>query len=177
PPGLPLLEGPGRPGCQLIDGGEVPAGGKEAFHRRARESCEEVHEDSLVSSGVLMRHRVQDRQVGRRRVGNRRGSLAGPPSAVRTEWSVRCCFRELHPSFAGGHSMLVRRLLAGLMVLGLAVGLSLPALGQEKKDKDKDKGKDSPTGGEAVTLKWKFDKDKIFYQKMTTETKQTMKVM
>jgi hypothetical protein len=28
----------------------------------------------------------------------------------------------------------------------------------------------------AASLKWKFDKDKAFYQKMTTETKQTMKI-
>src|SRR5229473_1513837 len=27
-----------------------------------------------------------------------------------------------------------------------------------------------------VTLKWKFEKDKTFYQEMKTETKQTMKV-
>jgi len=70
-----------------------------------------------------------------------------------------------------------RRLLAGLFVLGLLGGLAIPVVGQEKdkdKDKDKDKGKED---GEKVTLKWKFEKDKIFYQKMTTETNQTMKVM
>jgi hypothetical protein len=71
--------------------------------------------------------------------------------------------------------MQVRRLLAGLMVLGMAVGLTLPAVGQEK---DKDKGKEAPKGGGGpVTLKWKFEKDKPFYQKMTTVTNQTMKVM
>jgi len=70
-----------------------------------------------------------------------------------------------------------RRLLAGLFVLGLLCGLTIPVLGQDKdKDKDKDKGKDKDTG-EKVTLKWKFEKDKVFYQKMTTETSQTMKVM
>jgi len=72
--------------------------------------------------------------------------------------------------------MLVRRLVAGLLVLGLAGALALPVLGQ---DKDKDKGKDDKgkDGGEKVDLKWKFEKDKTFYQKMTTETNQTMKVM
>jgi hypothetical protein len=59
--------------------------------------------------------------------------------------------------------MLQRRLLAGLLVLAGTAGLAVPLAGQEK-DKDK------------VTLKWKFEKDKPFYQKMTTETKQTMKV-
>jgi Family of unknown function (DUF6263) len=31
--------------------------------------------------------------------------------------------------------------------------------------------------GEKANLVWKFEKDKVFYQKMTTETKQTMKVL
>jgi len=68
--------------------------------------------------------------------------------------------------------MFVRRLVA-FLVLGVLGGLALPASAQDK-DKGKDKGKG---GGDKVTLKWKFDKDKVFYQKMTTETKQTMKVM
>jgi hypothetical protein len=68
--------------------------------------------------------------------------------------------------------MFVRRLVAIVLVLGVTWGLAVPASGQDK-DKDKDKGK----GGDKATLKWKFDKDKVFYQKMTTETKQTMKVM
>src|SRR5262249_29851923 len=75
---------------------------------------------------------------------------------------------------SGGHSMFVRRLVAIVLVLGVLGGLAVPASGQDKdKDKDKDKGK----GGDKATLKWKFDKDNVFYQKMTTETKQTMKVM
>lgn len=32
-------------------------------------------------------------------------------------------------------------------------------------------------GQDAIELKWKFEKDKPFYQTMTTETKQTMKIM
>jgi hypothetical protein len=35
----------------------------------------------------------------------------------------------------------------------------------------------SAFGQDAVTLSWKFEKDKPFYQEMTTVTKQTMKVM
>jgi hypothetical protein len=73
--------------------------------------------------------------------------------------------------------MLLSRLIALLVVLGTLAGLTVPALGQDKdKEKDKDKGKDTKPG-EAVTLKWKFEKEKVFYQKMTTNTKQNMKVM
>jgi hypothetical protein len=71
--------------------------------------------------------------------------------------------------------MLFRRLVAGLLVLGVMAGLAAPGNAQDKdkgKD-DKDKGK----GGDKVTLKWKFEKDKVFYQKMVTKTTQTMKVM
>jgi hypothetical protein len=50
-----------------------------------------------------------------------------------------------------------RCFLALSLVLGLVV---IPALAQDK-----------------ATLKWKFDKDKPFYQTMRTETKQAMKVM
>jgi hypothetical protein len=67
--------------------------------------------------------------------------------------------------------MFVRRLVAVLLVLGFLAGFSVPASGQDK-DKDKDKGK-----SDKVKLAWKFVKDKVFYQKMTTDTKQTMKVM
>jgi hypothetical protein len=42
-------------------------------------------------------------------------------------------------------------------------GLALPMAAQD--------------AGNAVTLSWKFEKDKPFYQEMTTTTKQTMKVM
>jgi hypothetical protein len=67
------------------------------------------------------------------------------------------------------------------------VGLAIPALAQEKdkekdktkekdKAKDKDKDKDKPKVGDVV-LKWKFEKGKVFYQKMETTTNQTMKVM
>src|SRR5687768_15860630 len=83
--------------------------------------------------------------------------------------------------------MLLSRLFACLLVLSVLAGLTLPALAQEKdkdkdkdakKDKDKDKDKkDDKKSGDAVALKWKFEKDKVFYQKLTTDTKQTMKVM
>src|SRR5690348_11222352 len=83
--------------------------------------------------------------------------------------------------------MLFRRLFAGLFMLGLMASLTLPVLAEDKdkgKDKDKkdqkddkkDKKEDAPKG-DAVTLKWKFEKDKVFYQTMTTKTKQSMKVM
>jgi hypothetical protein len=49
------------------------------------------------------------------------------------------------------------RLLAGVVVLAAA---GLPVLAQEKVD-----------------LKWKFEKDKPFYQELTTETTQVMKIM
>ena len=46
------------------------------------------------------------------------------------------------------------------IALVVLVGAVLPALAQD-----------------TVELKWKFEKDKTFYQKMSTETKQNMKVM
>jgi len=69
--------------------------------------------------------------------------------------------------------------------------LAVPVLllAQDKKDEKKDEPKkDEPKpaasapapaapAGDAVDLKWKFEKDKTFYQEMTTDTKQTMKVM
>ena len=85
--------------------------------------------------------------------------------------------------------MLVRRLLSGFLVVAVAVCLAIPALAQDKdkgKDKDKektkekepDKGKASAEpGGDKVGIKWKFEKDKTFYQKMVTKTVQIMKVM
>src|SRR4051794_33111506 len=72
--------------------------------------------------------------------------------------------------------MLFIRRFVGLFVLGvLLAGLTIPAVAQEK-DKDKDK-KDDKKDDKGVTLAWKFEKDKAFYQTMVTETKQTMKVM
>jgi len=92
--------------------------------------------------------------------------------------------------------MLFRRLVAALVVLGVLAAVSVPAaLGQKEKEKTKDKGKkkdkdkkkkgkgaeDEDKGDEdkkaGPALKWKFEKGKTFYQKMTTVTKQTMKVM
>jgi hypothetical protein len=66
---------------------------------------------------------------------------------------------------------MLRRALIAALVLTVSLGLS--SQGQEK-DKDKDKKDDK---GAKSKLAWKFEKDKTFYQKMTTETKQTMKVM
>jgi hypothetical protein len=48
-----------------------------------------------------------------------------------------------------------------LLILVPVVALALPAFGQDQP----------------ASLKWKFEKDKPFYQEMTTKTKQTMKVM
>ena len=85
--------------------------------------------------------------------------------------------------------MLVRRLLAGFLVVAVAVCLAIPAIAQDK-DKDKDKNKDKAKekepakkeepvkpSGDKVSIKWKFEKDKTFYQKMKTTTVQTMQVM
>jgi hypothetical protein len=64
--------------------------------------------------------------------------------------------------------------------LFLAV-LALPFAGLDLfgQDKDKDKGKDKDGAKDPtkVTLTWKFEKNKPFYQKMVTKTTQTMKVM
>src|SRR5262245_36343458 len=86
---------------------------------------------------------------------------------------------------AGGLSMF-RRLVAGLLVAFLIAGTSVPVLGQKDKDKkadDKkkeekkdDKKKDDKPGA-AGELKWKLEKDKVFYQTMETKTVQTMKIM
>jgi len=70
--------------------------------------------------------------------------------------------------------MLLRRLFAGLVVLGFLAGVTLPALAQ---DKDKDKKDDKKDEKKGTLLAWKFEKDKSFYQTMTTETTQKMKVM
>src|SRR5262245_57429434 len=89
---------------------------------------------------------------------------------------------------------MLRRLMAGLLVLGLLVGFTASVIAQEKdkdkaakdaakdkdKDKDKDKGKDgekSKDGEKGTALKWKFEKGKPFHQKMYTKTVQNMKVM
>ncbi len=73
--------------------------------------------------------------------------------------------------------MLHRRWLALFLVLPLfALLLGSPGLlGQEKKDdKKKEEKKDDKA---KVTLEWKFEAKKPFFQKMTTETNQTMTVM
>jgi hypothetical protein len=70
----------------------------------------------------------------------------------------------------------------------LLLGIAVPLAAQDTKDKSKDKSKDKAPaaqdnkdkgkdqGGKAE-LKWKFEAKKPFYQKMTTTTEQTMKVM
>ena len=76
--------------------------------------------------------------------------------------------------------MLLRRLVAGLLVLAVLACLAAPAALAQNKEKDKDKGKEKDAdkgGGDKVSLRWKFEKDKTFYQKMVTKTVQTMKVM
>jgi hypothetical protein len=63
----------------------------------------------------------------------------------------------------------------GLWIALCVLGLVLPAVGQDTKNKAADKaatGADKP-----ANLKWKFEKDKPFYQTMTTSTEQNMKVM
>jgi hypothetical protein len=69
--------------------------------------------------------------------------------------------------------MWLRRSLFAALVL--FVGLSTLAIGQEKKDEKKDDKKDDKNKAKA-TLVWKLEKDKPFWQKMKTETNQTMKV-
>ena len=75
---------------------------------------------------------------------------------------------------------------AFVLLLGIAVPLAAQDTKDKSKDKskdkapaaqdNKDKSKDKDQGGKAE-LKWKFEKGKAFYQKMTTTTEQTMKVM
>jgi hypothetical protein len=71
-----------------------------------------------------------------------------------------------------------RRLTVFLILTVLALPfLGLDLFGQDKDKGKKDKDKDASKDPTKVTLKWKFEKDKTFYQTMTTKTKQTMKVM
>src|SRR3954468_19201055 len=70
-----------------------------------------------------------------------------------------------------------------LVALLTAVGLSAPITAQDKEKDNKkapakDKAAPAPAAsGDKVSLKWKFEKDKPFYQEMTTKTQQDMKVM
>jgi hypothetical protein len=81
-----------------------------------------------------------------------------------------------------------RRLIAFLFLAVMALpfaGLDLFGQGKDEKKKDeakkteqkKDEKKDAPKDPTKVTLAWKFEKNKPFYQTMTTKTDQTMKVM
>ena len=56
-----------------------------------------------------------------------------------------------------------------------AARLLRPRIGAQPPDKAKD-DKSEPAG-DKVDIKWKFEKDKPFYQEMTTKTTQDMKVM
>src|SRR4051794_20958212 len=69
-----------------------------------------------------------------------------------------CWFLPLS-SVPGGLNVLQRRALFSLLLAGL---VAAPALGQNPAEAE---------------LKWKFEKDKPFYQTMTTTTTQNMKVM
>src|SRR4051794_19297971 len=70
----------------------------------------------------------------------RRPSLVSGPAAGKKEGSrgVRATLRDLS-LVRGGYLMFLRRLLAGFLVLGMAVALALPALGQDKGKDDKGK--------------------------------------
>src|SRR5262245_33683887 len=95
--------------------------------------------------------------------------------------------------------MLQRRIFAALLVLAVA---TVPLAGQDKEkpkdaakpaDKEKakdpkpadkeakpaDKGKDAEKAPVAnkVALNWKLEKGKTFYQKVTTKTEQSMKIL
>jgi hypothetical protein len=66
-------------------------------------------------------------------------------------------------------------LLIGMMLL---IGQSAPITAQDKTDKQDDKAKAAqPAPSDKVEIKVKFEKDKPFYEEMTTKTTQEMKVM
>jgi Family of unknown function (DUF6263) len=48
---------------------------------------------------------------------------------------------------------------------------------KDAKPADKEKAKETPADGGKVSLKWKLEKGKSFYQKMTTKTDQNMKIL
>jgi hypothetical protein len=76
-----------------------------------------------------------------------------------------------------------RRLMAFLFLAVIALSFAgLDLFGQAKDDKKKGDEKKTETKAESkdptkLKLAWKFEKGKTFYQKMTTSTDQTMKVM
>jgi hypothetical protein len=85
-------------------------------------------------------------------------------------------------AFGGDLFMLLRRLLGGFLTLACVLALSgLDLYGQDKDKKDDKKeekkaDKKESASKEKVNFNWKFDKGKTFYQKMTTDTTQTMTV-
>ena len=78
---------------------------------------------------------------------------------------------------------MIRRFLACFGLTALLFVALAPVTGQEKKDAPKappapEKKDAAPAAtGDKVTLKWKFEKDKSFFQKMSTTTKQELTVM
>lgn len=80
---------------------------------------------------------------------------------------------------------MIRRFLAGFGLSALLLVVLAPVTGQEKKDapkappaaEKKDAAPAPAASGDKVTLKWKFEKDKSFFQKMSTTTKQELTVM
>jgi hypothetical protein len=79
-------------------------------------------------------------------------------------------------------------MLAPAFAFLIALTATISAQPPDAKDKDKDKAKtpdtatkapDTPAAaaGDKIDIKWKFEKDKPFYQEMTTKTTQDMKVM
>lgn len=80
---------------------------------------------------------------------------------------------------------MIRRFLAGFGLTALLLVVLAPVTGQEKKDapkappapEKKDAAPAPAASGDKVTLKWKFEKDKSFFQKMSTTTKQELTVM
>jgi len=76
---------------------------------------------------------------------------------------------------------MIRRFLAFSSLLSMLFVVLAPVTGQEaKKDAPKtpEKKDAAPAAaGDKVTLKWKFEKDKSFFQKMSTTTKQELTVM
>src|SRR5579862_4378797 len=107
----------------------------------------------------------------------RASSLAlGRPSATKeglfaSPWATgtRACSA---PDLGGLLVMVIRRVLGGFLTLAVLVCLAAPGAG---KDEPK-KGAEQPPADKA-TLKWKFEKNKPFYQTMTTVTDQSMNVM
>jgi hypothetical protein len=64
-----------------------------------------------------------------------------------------------------------------LVMIALSAPMSAQDKGDKAADKDKAKAAAPAAAGDKVAIKWKFEKDKPFYQEMTTKTQQDMQVM